>query len=58
MQKQFMGRWGFLIAGFLFLFAALIPMADGRRMNPAFFVIAMAFFAIGSAIARRNRPAK
>ena len=58
MATHFIGRWGFIIAGVIFMLAALISMAGGRSMNVAFFVLGIAFLVIGGGIARRNRAAK
>jgi LPXTG-motif cell wall-anchored protein len=55
MFKDFIGKWGFLIAGTLFLIGAIIPFAEGKTVNVAFFVIGIALLVVGSAVARKKR---
>jgi hypothetical protein len=51
MFKNFIGKWGFLIAGITFLIAAIMPFAEGQTVKVSFFVIGIAFLAI----ARKRR---
>ena len=46
MFKNFIGKWGFLIAGIIFLIAAIMPFAEGQTVKVSFFVIGIAFLAI------------
>jgi hypothetical protein len=55
MVKNIIGTWGFIIAGIIFLIAAIIPFLAGRTINPAFFVISVALLVVGAAIARKTR---
>jgi uncharacterized membrane protein HdeD (DUF308 family) len=55
MKRNIVRRWAFVIAGILFLIAALVPFAERRTFNAAFFVLGIAFLVVGAAIARRNR---
>jgi len=54
-QKSIIGKWGFIIAGTLFLIAAIMPFAEGKTVNVAFFVIGIAFLMVGAAIVRKSR---
>ncbi len=56
MTKQKFARWSFVFAGVLFLLAAIAPLVSGGTLNPALFVLAMAFLVIGGAIARKGSP--
>jgi len=51
MFKNFIGKWGFLIAGIIFLMAAIMPFAEGQTVKVSFFVIGIAFLSI----ARKRR---
>jgi hypothetical protein len=53
-MQRIIGKWGFLLAAFLFLAAAVLPLLTGGKFNSAFFVLAMAFLAIGLGIAKKN----
>lgn len=53
--ENIVGKWGFLIAGILFLIAAIMPFAEGQTVKVSFFVIGIAFLVIGTAIARKRR---
>ncbi len=55
MQKNIIGKWGFIIAGILFLIAAILPLAEGRTFNAATFVLGIALLVIGTAVARKKR---
>ena len=55
MFKNFVGKWGFLIAGILFLIAAIVPFAGGQTVKVSFFVIGIALMVVGAAIARKRR---
>jgi hypothetical protein len=55
MQKNIVGRWGFIIGGILFLIAALVPLATGSPFEAKFFIIGIALLVIGAAIARKGR---
>jgi len=48
------GRWGFLIAGILFVIGAIMPFAEGRTVKVPLFVIGMALLVLGAAIARKR----
>jgi hypothetical protein len=52
---NFIGKWGFLIAGILFLIAAIIPFAEGQVVKVSFFVIGIAFLVVFTAITRKRR---
>ncbi len=55
MLKNIIGKWGLLIAGILFLIAAIIPFVGGETVKVSFFVIGIALLVAGVAIARRRR---
>lgn len=55
MSKNFVGKWGFLTAGILFLIAAIVPFAEGQTVKVSFFVIGIALLVVGTAIARKRR---
>lgn len=55
MSKNMIGNWGFLIAGILFLIAAIIPFVGGETIRVSFFVIGIALLLAGAAIARKRR---
>ncbi|HHY55937.1 MAG TPA: LPXTG cell wall anchor domain-containing protein [Chloroflexi bacterium] len=55
MSKNIIGNWGFLIAGILFLIAAIIPFVGGETVRVSFFVIGIALLLAGAAIARKRR---
>lgn len=55
MSKNIIGNWGFLIAGILFLIAAIIPFVGGETVRVSFFVIGIALLLVGAAIARKQR---
>ena len=55
MFKNIFRKWGFLVAGILFLIAAIMPFAEGRTFKVSFFVIGIAFLVIGAAIERKRR---
>lgn len=54
MSKNIIGNWGFLIAGILFLIAAIIPFVGGETVKVSFFVIGIALLLVGAAIARKR----
>jgi uncharacterized membrane protein HdeD (DUF308 family) len=55
MLKTIIEKWGVLIAGILFLIAALIPLVEGETVKVSFFVIGIALLVVGTAIARKRR---
>lgn len=55
MLKNIIGKWGLIIAGILFLIAAIIPFVEGETVKVSFFIIGIALLVIGSAIARKRR---
>lgn len=55
MLKNIIEKWGFHIAGILFLIAAIIPLVEGETVKVSFFVIGIALLVIGTAIARKRR---
>lgn len=55
MLKNIIGKWGLLIAGILFLIAAIIPFVGGETVKVSFFVIGVALLVAGAAIARKRR---
>jgi hypothetical protein len=48
MFKNFIGKWGFLISGIIFLVAAIMPFAEGQTVKVSFFVMGIAFLVIAS----------
>lgn len=54
-MAQFMGVWGFVIAGGLFLVAALLPAVTGEGLNTTFFVLGIVFLILGLVMVRRRR---
>jgi cobalamin biosynthesis protein CobD/CbiB len=54
MIQNFVGRWGFIVAGILFLIAAILPFLAGEKFNVTFFVISVALLLIATAIARKH----
>ena len=57
MLKDFLARWGFSIAGILFLAAGVMPLAEGQPFKAGLFIIGITFLAIGAPIARKGRAA-
>ncbi len=57
MLKNILRKWGFIIAGVLFFFAALTPYMEGKEMNVTFFVLGITFFILGASVARKKREA-
>lgn len=57
MLKDFLARWGFVIAGILFFVAGVMPLAEGQPFKAGAFTIGIVFLANGAAIARRRRVA-
>lgn len=55
MLKNIIGKWGFIIAGILFLIAAIMPIAAGKTLKVSFFVIAIALLVIGAGVVRKKR---
>lgn len=55
-MQSFLARWGFVIAGAVFLLATLVPLVTDRALNVPFFVLAMVFLVIGSKSAGRRPP--
>jgi len=55
MSNRFIGRWGFTIAGALFMIGGLIPFIGTGKANIPLFVIGIALLVIGAQIARKNR---
>ncbi len=55
MFKNFIGKWGLLIAGIIFLIAAIIPFVQGDTVKVTFFVIGIALLIAGIAIVRKKR---
>lgn len=55
MVKNIIEKWGFLIAGILFLIASIIPFVGGEAVKVPFFVIGIALLVVGAAIARKRR---
>jgi dipeptide/tripeptide permease len=55
MSQSFIGRWGFIIAGALFMIGGLVPLLDEGKTNVALFVIGLALLVIGARIAKKNR---
>lgn len=53
-MKEFMAVWGFVFAGALFLFAALLPAVTGDGMNFTFFVLGIVFLVLGLAMKRAS----
>jgi hypothetical protein len=50
--------WGFVVAGILFLVAALQPALRGGALNLTFLALAVVFVVIGRAAARTQRETK
>ena len=46
-------RFGFLLAGVLFLFAAVKPVVVGGSLNPTFLVIGAACIVLGLVVGRK-----
>jgi hypothetical protein len=46
-------RFGFLLAGVLFLFAAVKPSLGGGSLNPTFLVIGAACIVLGFVVGRK-----
>jgi hypothetical protein len=57
MSQSFIGRWGFIIAGALFMIGGLVPLLDKGKTNVPLFVIGLAFLVLGMRIAKKNRDA-
>jgi VIT1/CCC1 family predicted Fe2+/Mn2+ transporter len=53
MSKKSIAQWGFLIAGILFLFAAIIPYLGGESVRVSYFVVGIALLLVGKLRARR-----
>jgi hypothetical protein len=51
-MEKLIEKWGYLIAGIIFLGAALLPTTSSVR--GVFLVLAMAFLVIGAAIAKKR----
>ena len=51
-MKEFMAVWGFVFAGVLFLFAALLPAVTGDGLNITFLVLGIVFLVLGLAMKR------
>lgn len=49
-MKEFMAVWGFVFAGALFLFAALLPALTGDGLNITSFVLGIVFLVLGLAM--------
>ena len=54
MLKDFLTRWGFVIAGILFLVAGIMPLAGGQPTKASAFIIGITFLVIGAARRRRG----
>lgn len=55
MAQRILATWGFIVAGVLFLIAALIPVIRGGNLKPVNFVLAVVFLMLGAAAARKRR---
>jgi hypothetical protein len=55
MQAKKFGPVGFLIAGAMFMFAAVIPLLSGKSPNVAFFCLGIAFIVIALGIAKTSK---
>ncbi len=55
MLQNIIGTWGLIIAGIMFLIAAILPLVAGRPFNAALFVIGVALLVIGAGVARKKR---
>lgn len=53
-MKEFISKWGFLLTSILFLLASVVPQWTGGSIHVAFFVLAMAFLAIGLGAVKKN----
>ena len=51
-MKEFLAVWGFVVAGALFLFAALLPAVTGDGLNVTLFVLGIVFLVLGVAMKR------
>lgn len=51
-MEKLIEKWGYLVAGIIFLGAALLPTTGTVRA--VFLVLAMAFLVIGAAIAKKR----
>lgn len=56
-REKLIAPLGFLLAGVLFLVAAIVPALRGGKMNVAFLPIGVVFLILGFAILNRARRA-
>jgi hypothetical protein len=56
MAQPKIAMWGFVLAGVLFVAAALMPMVRGGTLNATFLALSVVFFILGAAVAKKGRP--
>ena len=56
MKQPKIAAWGFLVAGILFLVAAVVPLARGGVVNFTFLLLAGVFVVLGTIVGKRSRP--
>ncbi|HET7711493.1 MAG TPA: hypothetical protein VFL80_06150 [Thermoanaerobaculia bacterium] len=54
MRQDKVAIWAFFLAAFLGAVAAFLPLLKGGRMNVTFLAVAVVFFILGLAIARKS----
>jgi hypothetical protein len=47
--------WAFVLAGVLFVVAAVIPLLRGGELNATFLALSVVWFILGAAAAKKNR---
>ena len=55
MRQDKVATWAFFVAAFFGAVAAFIPLLKGGRLNVTFLAVAVVFFILGLAIARKSR---
>ena len=56
MKQPRIAAWGFLLAGMLFLVAAVVPLTRGADVNFVFLLLAGAFVVIGTILGKQRPP--